>query len=327
MKAAEGTTDRMLGPQEYRQRYRELQDWYRAHFAEKRIRSSGGGTLRVALPSAPSAKVSAIVVSGRTEFIEKYLEFSRDLQARGISTVLYDHCGQGNSDRLLDDRQKGHIDSFLTYVEDLKRVIEALNHLTENTSVSIISHSMGGTVATLLALRHPELISKMVLGSPMCAIRTGTTVPQFLIRPLVAAACRAGYGERYVPTTGPYQTDLKFSDNLFTSDETRFGYNRFLTNSLDFAPLGGPTLRWLHEAYKAMAEMNDGAARLRGPLLTLTAARDQVIKTAVVRTFCTISGNCSYKQYEDARHELFMEGDGVREDIHARIARFLIAEG
>lgn len=317
----------MIRSQEYRQRYRELQDWYRVHYTEKRIRSSGGTTLRVGLPSAPSDSVFAIVVSGRTEFIEKYLEFSRDLLARGISTVLYDHCGQGNSDRLLDDRQKGYIDSFLTYVEDLKRVIEELNEFTELTSVPIISHSMGGTVATLLALRHPELISKMVLGSPMCAIRTGTTVPQFLIRPLVAAACQAGYGERYVPTTGPYEPDLKFSDNLFTSDETRFGYNRFLTNSLDFAPLGGPTMRWLHEAYKAMGEMNDGAARLRGPLLTLTAARDQVIKTAVARTFCTLSGNCLHKQYEDARHELFMEGDGVREDILARIAQFLLPDG
>lgn len=311
----------MVGQEEYQQRYLELQGWYQTHYTEKRIRSSGGGRLRVALPREPADKASTIVVSGRNEFIEKYLEFSRDLHARGITTVLYDHCGQGDSDKLLDDRQKGYIDSFLTYVEDLHRVIEAFG-LTEHESVRIISHSMGGTVAVLLALRHPEQISKMVLGSPMCAIRTGTIIPQFLIRPLVAVACRVGYGERYMPTTGPYKPDLKFGDNLFTSDETRFGYNRFLTNSLDFAPLGGPTIRWLHEAYKAMGEMNDNAARLRCLLLTLTAARDQVIKTSVVRRFCTRSGHCSHKEYEDARHELFMESDGVREDILARITQF-----
>ena len=114
----------MTQQEEFLERYRDLRDWYHSIFTETRIASSGGGTLRVALPRNHAGNPLAVVVSGRTEFIEKYLEFARDLHHRGVSTVLYDHCGQGDSDRQLVDRQKGYIDSFQTYVEDLGKVIE-----------------------------------------------------------------------------------------------------------------------------------------------------------------------------------------------------------
>ena len=307
--------------------YRELLSWYRSRYSENHIPSSCGGSLRVALPREVSREEVAVVASGRTEYIEKYLELARDLSRRGISICLYDHCGQGDSDRQLNDRQKGYIDSFDTYVDDLGRVIDRVGGAAESTMVRIISHSMGATVAALYGQRHPTRVSRMVLGSPMCAIRTGVIIPQFLIRPMVSFACRFGYGEQYLPTTGPYRADPEFSENLFTSDEYRFCYNRYLTNSLDFAPLGGPTYRWLHEAYKAMKKMNENSEGLECPILTFAAANDQVIKSEKVRRWCERSENCSYRQYQDARHELFMERDEIRDDIVNRLADFFNAGG
>ena len=307
---------------EYLNRYREQQSWYRSSFAEKRIPSSGGGTLRVALPIRTSQKVTTVVVSGRTEYIEKYIEFARDLNHRGIPVCLYDHCGQGASDRQLEDRQKGHIDRFDTYVEDLHRVVGELSGTEGLDQVRLISHSMGGTVSMLYAMRHPGRISRLALGSPMCAIRTNSIFPQFLIKPYVSAACRFGRGNRYVATTGPYQPVLPFKENLFTSDEVRFRYNRFLTNLLDFAPLGGPTYSWLHEAYKAMRAVNAHIERIPFPMLIFAAPHDQVIKSGVIKRFCTSSEYCSVQEYDDGRHELFMEVDRIRDDILTRTVDF-----
>ena len=159
----------------------------------------------------------------------------------------------------------------------------------------------------------------------MWAIRTNSIFPQFLIKPYVSVSCRIGRGDRYVATTGPYQPGLPFSENLLTSDEERFGYNRFLTDLLDFAPLGGPTYRWLHEAYKAMRELNENIKKIHSPLLTFVASEDQVIKSGAVRRFCSLSEHCSYKEYEDGRHELFMEGDTIRGDILSRVVNFFDA--
>ena len=312
-----------INEETYRQRYLHLRNWYQSEFTERRIESVSGGMLRLALPRDWSDNSPAIVVNGRTEFVEKYLELAMDLHHRGLSVVLYDHCGQGDSDRLLGDRQKGYIDSFRTYVRDLGRVIDSVRGSTGDVPVRIISHSMGGTVAVLYALHRPERVGKMVLVSPMCAIRTGSKIPQFLIRPFVAVGCRVGFGDRYMPTRGPYQPDLSFDDNLFTSDAFRFYYNQFLTNSLEFAPLGGPTLQWLHEAYKAMRQMNAGAEQFRTPHLVFTAAADRVIKPAMVERFCARSAKGTHKQYEEVRHELFMENDAVRDDLLRRISGFL----
>ena len=303
--------------------YRKQQSWYRSYFTEKRIASSGGGTLRLALPRDGSQKVVTIVVSGRTEYIEKYIEFARDLHQRRISVCLYDHCGQGDSSRQLVDRQKGHIDRFETYVDDLHRVIGEVSGAAGHAQVRLISHSMGGTVSMLYALRHPGRVNRLILGSPMCAIITDSIFPQFLIRPYVAAACRFGQGESYVATTGPYQPEMQFAENLFTTDEKRFSYNRYLTNLLDYAPLGGPTYRWLHEAYKAMKELNEKAGNIRIPLLAFAASQDRVIRSSVVRRVCTLSEHCLYKEYENGRHELFMEDDSIRDDILARTVDFL----
>ena len=316
----------MIQQEELAERYRGLREWYQSVFTEKRIPSSGGGTLRVALPREYSGNSLAIVVSGRTEFIEKYLEFAQDLHHRGVSTVLYDHCGQGDSDRQLGDYQKGYIDSFQTYVRDLAKIIDVTNKNREVLPVNLISHSMGGTVAALFGLRYPEQVHKMILGSPMCAIITGSRVPQFLIRPISAIGCHFGFGDHYMPSKGPYQPDMTFNDNPFTSDINRFTFNQFLTNTLDFAPLGGPTFRWLHEAYKAMREMNDKAEQFLCPHLTLTAGGDRVIKTAIVKNFCARSVEGNHVEYMDVRHELFMENDSVRDDIISKIAAFLAAD-
>ncbi|NNF45124.1 MAG: alpha/beta hydrolase [Desulfofustis sp.] len=313
----------MTQQEEFLERYRNLRDWYYSIFTEMRIASSGGGTLRVALPKDHAGNPLAVVVSGRTEYLEKYLEFARDLYHRGVSTVLYDHCGQGDSDRQLADRQKGYIDSFETYVTDLGKVIKKTHNDSKDVPANLISHSMGGTVAALLGLRHPEQVKKMVLGSPMCAIVTGSRVPQFLIKPITAVGCHLGFGDRYMPSKGPYRPDMQFHENPFTSDENRFSFNQFLTNSLDFAPLGGPTFRWLHEAYKAMRDINSKAERFLCPHLTLTAAGDQIVKTAAVKRFCERSSNGTHEEYMDVRHELFMEIDRVRDDILSRIVAFL----
>jgi lysophospholipase len=265
----------------------------------------------------------AVVVNGRTEYLEKYLECARDLHQRGVVTVLYDHCGQGGSDRQLADRQKGYIDDFQTYVTDLGRVIDVARGAREDVPVNLISHSMGGTVAALFGHRHPERLGKMVLGSPMCAIFTGSRVPQFIIRSIAAAGCRMGFGDYYMPTKGPYRSDMPFRGNPFTSDENRFNYNQFLTNSLDFAPLGGPTFRWLHEAYRAMHKINTLAEQFICPHLTLIGADDRIINKAVVKRFCERSCNGTYVEYKSVRHELFMEIDPVRDDVITRISAFL----
>ena len=57
-------------------------------------------------------KGTVVVLPGRNECIEKYFETVRDLSDRGFATAVLDWRGQGGSDRLIRDAQRGHVKSF-----------------------------------------------------------------------------------------------------------------------------------------------------------------------------------------------------------------------
>lgn len=311
---------------DFPKRFEELDGWFRSAYQEKILSSVAGTPLRVACRNPAGSQACLVVVSGRSEYIEKYQELARELSTRKLSVWLYDHCGQGRSGRLLSDPQKGHIDSFDTYIADLDQVIEMAAAESGNIPVFLLSHSMGGTISTLYASRHNGRIKRLVLASPMFGIQTGVFLPDFVTEMLVKAACLAGLGERYALTTGPYNFDRRFEDNVLSSDRYRFCYNRFLAEQLDFAPIGGPTFGWMNEAFKAVKTLKRSIARTRCPILALTAAQDQVIKAADVARSALRLPHLSYHEYPSRGHELFMERDEIRDDVLERVGEFLATE-
>lgn len=118
---------KMFDNPDYPKRFKALDRWFRSEFQQKLLTSAAGTPLRVAWRRTAGSRAWVVVVSGRSEYIEKYQELARDLSRRKLSVCLYDHCGQGRSGRLLSDPQKGHIDSFDTYISDLDQVLDALD--------------------------------------------------------------------------------------------------------------------------------------------------------------------------------------------------------
>ncbi|MBY0422383.1 MAG: alpha/beta hydrolase, partial [Parvularculaceae bacterium] len=85
------------------------------------FRGADGARLRAALFHAPDARGGVVLMAGRSEFLEKYFEVVRELQARGLSVATMDWRGQGLSDRLLPEREKGHILDFGAFRADLRK--------------------------------------------------------------------------------------------------------------------------------------------------------------------------------------------------------------
>lgn len=313
----------MLEESAFLNRFHTLHQWYRDEFEEVTLNSAAGTPLRVAFRRPLKCRGTLVIVSGRTEFIEKYFDVCRDLSALRLAICIYDHCGQGASGRLLTDAQKGHIDFFDTYVMDLDRVVDHISSAACPNPVFLAGHSMGATISTLYALRYPERIDKLLLCSPMFAIQTGVLLPDIIVKMLAASACRLGLGGRYAPTTGPYHAARAFEGNVLTSDRFRFDYNARLTTHLDYAALGGPTIRWLSEAYKAMGKVQRHGACIVHPVLVLAAAADRVIDAGAAARFACSSSRRSYHKYRDCRHELMMERDEIRNDVLMKMERFL----
>ena len=108
-----------------------------------------GGRLRYCVWNAPGPpRGSVVLVHGRAEFIEKYaMEVVGELRGKGFAVYALDIRGQGLSDRMLPDHDKGHIDDFATYVADLKTFLETIVVPQAPQPLLLLSHSTGGNIA------------------------------------------------------------------------------------------------------------------------------------------------------------------------------------
>jgi hypothetical protein len=94
--------------------------------AEYLVARRGGKRLRYALFPAGGRprRGTVVILQGRNECIEKYYETIGDLSRRGLGVAIMDWRGQGGSDRLLRDREKGFVRSYDDYVADLDQFFE-----------------------------------------------------------------------------------------------------------------------------------------------------------------------------------------------------------
>ncbi|GAA3278901.1 alpha/beta hydrolase [Streptomyces labedae] len=72
----------------------------------------------------------------------------------GRRSLLIDLLGHGHSDRPT---------SFAYTLEDHADALAAALRAAKVTGAEVVAHSMGGAVAVVLAARHPELVSRLVL--------------------------------------------------------------------------------------------------------------------------------------------------------------------
>lgn len=298
-----------------------LLTWYQDEFSETYSSSAEGGKLRYALYDNGNAHGLLVIVPGRTEFIEKYLEVAWDLKRTGYAICIYDHLGQGKSGRLLRDRDKGHIPDFSIYVEDLQRICRTLRHAT--SPVVLLTHSMGGTVATQICEDYPGLADGLILVSPMFQINTGRWKPPVLVESLCTLMGYLGFSEAYAWGTGPHIPGASFDSNVLTNDLSRFKRNFEFIDLEPKLALGGPTYGWLCQAYQAMREARSKNSQVSCPVLLLRGLADVVVDLPEMVQFCLQGDNRELVSYPDGRHELLMEQDEVRGAVIDKIRIFL----
>ena len=73
-----------------------------------------------------SSKGIVLLLHGRAEFIEKYLETIKLLVNKGFDVITFDWRGQGLSDREVSNRHKGYVNNFDDYISDLKLFFEVV---------------------------------------------------------------------------------------------------------------------------------------------------------------------------------------------------------
>jgi len=284
------------------------------------FKGTGGRSLRACIApalNAEAARGTCIVCPGRTEYIEKYFEVARDLQARGFAIVIIDWPGQGLSDRLLEDGLKGHIDRFETYMGALRNGLDALQDRLPRPYVSL-AHSMGGAIA--MAAISEKLVD--VKAAAFCAPMWGLKTRIFGMRYLVWAMRVTGRGDNYAMQPGPPE---RFADNVVTHDEARWQLNRDLVEAAPGLDLGPITWGWLGASLNIIAAFGKKAKikKVDIPIFIATASEEVLVDNSKHQRIASFLPNVEHITVNGAYHEILMETDDKRAEFWAGFDRML----
>ena len=283
------------------------------------FKTAEGVSLRFARwPAPPGRKGTVCLFQGRTEFIEKYFEVVRDLQARGFSVATLDWRGQGLSDRELADRRKGHVRSFAHYGIDLEAFMREVVLPDCPPPLFALAHSMGATVLIRSAGLRGRWFDRLVLIAPIIRLEN---IPLRAIAPgLMRAMRRAGFGAAYVPGGGPIgPSAMPFPGNPVTSDPVRHARTAAVIDAEPALAVGAPTVAWLDSAFRVMAEFANPAypAKLRQPMLIMACGRDRLVSSPAIEEFGRHLRTGSHLVLPGAMHEVLMEQNAFREQFWA----------
>lgn len=295
-----------------------IQPFWQQHVKVQQLTRPDGVTLAWYLYRPVHPKALVVISPGRIESGAKYQETLWDLAQAGYAVAIIDHRGQGLSERLTPNPHQGHVDNFHDYVADFAAMMQQLNVQYAELPKYLLAHSMGATIATLYLLRYPHQITRAAFSAPMFGIQLGR-MPRWVAQRLVHAVAVVNRWCRpqrpwYVKGAGNYQW-LPFASNELTHSAARYQVFRELYEAQPQLKVGGPTYRWVSEAFRAMHKVQQHAHELKVPLLILQAGGDTIVDNQMQQRFFTqhANPNSQLVHIDHAKHELLMETDRYRQ--------------
>ena len=260
------------------------------------------------------SKGTIAVVPGRTEFIEKYFEIVGELLSRGYAVAVLDIRGQGLSTRLAANLQKGHVDHFQDYIDDLDAWITEVVALHLPPPYGLLTHSMGGAISLGYLHDYPGMIESAAMVAPMVKIKTAS-IPYPLAAFFVKMA-RFVFGARAATASGPRSDPalMPFERNVVTHDAGRFAREQALLAANPDLIVGAPTYGWMSEAVAIAAHLADPdyVQAIKIPVLVFCAEEDKLINHQALARLAALLPAGKSVTISGAHHEIMMETDERR---------------
>ncbi|MFO1072197.1 MAG: alpha/beta hydrolase [Geminicoccaceae bacterium] len=267
-----------------------------------------------AVPRRGATHGTAVILTGRAEFIEKYRETVSDLIGRGFAVAIFDWRGQGGSDRFPGHGQRGHVPRIEDYLDDLAAVLGRLERLRLPQPWLMLAHSMGGHVGLRQLAREPGRFAGAALLAPMFGIRL-----PLLPRPLAQAICWVaigmGAGPRYAPGQRDHDRALpSFARNKLTSCPEHFADYLRLVQTAPELTVGGVTYAWLAASLRSIALIHARGfpESITAPILVCQAGEERIVSN---RAIIHLTGRLPRGRllvFPGARHELLRERAAIR---------------
>lgn len=237
---------------------------------------------------AGSEKARVVIAHGLGEHSGRYDNVVERLLPQGVSVWAPDHRGHGQS-----DGQRGHVDSFSRYVEDLRELVEiARDGMAEDVKIFLLGHSLGGLIALRFAARFPEMMDGVIISSPALGVTVDIPVVKAFAGKIMSAIW---------PT-------LSLSNEL---DASKISHDEEVVRAYIDDPLvhNLVSARWFTEFLSAMEDANRSAPEIKIPFLMQLAGDDHLTSVDASKRFFETLGSVDKTLcvYEGLYHEVYNE--------------------
>lgn len=284
--------------------------------------TTDGIRVRTSFWAANDPVGTVFVFPGRADYIEKYGGLANFCLSNNLNVIAIDWRGQGLSERLLDDKNIGHIEDFKNYQNDVEVIIKEAKDASLVKPWIIFAHSMGGLIG-LRTLHDNPVFKKVVFTSPMWGIqmppilKSGASIIMSLISLI-------GKMETYAPTTSPETRILneEYEFNKLTSDIRNFKLLRQQLIQHPDLQIGGPSSAWVSAALDEI-EFQIGKEPPITPALCFLGEKEEIIDNLAVREFCKNWDSCDLISIPDAKHDLLMEKKVILHSLFKKLEKFI----
>ena len=253
---------------------------------------------------AEKVKAVLIIVHGLGEHSGRYGNLLDSFANKGVSFFAIDHRGHGKS-----DGKRGHIDSFMDYVYDLKLFIEFVKEENRGLPIILYGHSMGGVIASKYGMTYTDDISMLVLSSPGFE-------PAFKV-PAWKNSVANFFSSRIATLTFPNGIDVKgISHDPKTVEE--YEKDPLVHNKV--------TARWAVEFLRAGKECLSNAGNIKKPLLIFHSKDDPATDYKASEDFYNRASSAIKRLliYEGLFHETINETKNEREKVLSDISEWIL---
>ncbi|MEM2143681.1 MAG: alpha/beta hydrolase [Candidatus Thorarchaeota archaeon] len=191
--------------------------------------------------------------------------------------------------------EKGHVNSFDEYVQDMERLISDLNLRYPGLKVFLVGHSLGGLHAVRYCMRHPDRVAGLVAVCPGVSEKLKVSRPT---RMIVGLLSRLNLRKKFydgieldlVSRNSEYVQRLK-------NDPLRWDY---------------VTARFAAEGFGARERAFESAHLLKTPLLLQQSGDDMLVDPVQNEDFFrrVASQDKTFRSYPGLYHEPFEEAGG-----------------
>jgi lysophospholipase len=311
-------------PPELKPEFMEPDGWHWDWVENDKGENLRMGWTKPDLAKGQKPKGFVVIAPGLSEFCEKYFEVIRDLKADGYAVAILEWRGHGLSHRHIEDRDRRHSDGFENDVADFKCFMDKLDQIREDQNLSktrtaLLAHSMGGNISLRYLHDHAadNKFESATFSAPMFGINL-SSAQKSILKPVCAMFNKMGRSDWYAPGQGKWTAEkyLITQLSLSTDKERRKVQGQWFDWNEDLRP-GGVTYGWLSEANKSceIVQQPEFGQNIKTRCFIGIAEDEIIVNNKDILSTAENLHDAEVKEYENARHELMMEQNPIRDAV------------